>query len=145
MSNEETACYFVWETDPVYTRRESELISARRGVCHEEGVQMAITTSQTIQRCKDILESHYGPRFKGLVLYGSVAREQASVGSDIDLLVLLSEPYDHFDELYRIIDLLYPVQLESDQLVSAKPAAEAEFEAGRWQLYRNAKREGRFL
>ncbi len=106
---------------------------------------MTITTNKTVQKCKDILANHYGPRFKGLILYGSVAREQASVGSDIDLLVLLSEPFDHLNELRRIIDLLYPVQLESEQLLSAKPAAESEFEVGRLQLYRNAKREGRFL
>lgn len=106
---------------------------------------MAITTNKIVQKCKDILKSHYGPRFKGLILYGSVAREQASVGSDIDLLVLLGEPFDHFDELRRIIDLLYPVQLESEQLVSAKPAAEGEFNVGRLQLYRNAKREGQFI
>jgi len=125
-----------------------ERSSARR-FSHKpfEGVQMAITitTSKTVQKCKDILESHYGPRFKGLILYGSVVREQASVGSDIDLLVLLSEPFDHFEELRRIIDLLYPVQLESERLVSAKPAGETEFEDGRLQLYRNAKREGEFL
>ncbi len=106
---------------------------------------MATRTNKTVQKCKDILASHYGPQFKGLVLYGSVVREQASVGSDIDLLVLLSKPFDHFDELRRIIDLLYPVQLESEQLLSAKPAAESEFEVGSLQLYRNAKREGKFL
>ena len=106
---------------------------------------MSIPTSKTVQKCKEILESYYGAQFKGLILYGSVAREQASVESDIDLLVLLSEPFDHFDELRRIIELLYPVQLESEQLVSAKPAAEIEFEVGRLQLYRNVKREGKFL
>ena len=26
ITNFSTACYFVWETDPVYTKRESELI-----------------------------------------------------------------------------------------------------------------------
>ena len=106
---------------------------------------MTNTTNKIVQKCKDILKSHYGPRFKGLILYGSTAREQASAESDIDLLVLLSEPFDHFDELGRIIDLLYPVQLESEQLVSAKPASESEFQIGRLQLYRNVKREGKFL
>ena len=106
---------------------------------------MGITTSKTVQKRKEILADHYGAQFKGLILYGSVVREQASVASDIDLLVLLSEPFDHFDELRRIIDLLYLVQLESEQLVSAKPAAEIEFEVERLQPYRNAKREGKFL
>jgi hypothetical protein len=38
--------------------------------------------------------------------------------------------------------LLYPVQLDTDQLISAKPAPLDEFEGGSIQLYRNAKREG---
>ena len=103
------------------------------------------TADEIAQRCKSALESHYGSRFKGLILYGSVARDQASSISDIDLLVLLSKPFDHFHELRRIIDLLYPIQLESEQLISAKPAAVDEFEYGDIQLYRNAKREGFFL
>ena len=106
---------------------------------------MTITTSEIVQKCKDILESHYGAQFKGLVLYGSVARERADVESDIDLLVLLSEPFDHFDELRHIVDLLYQVQLESEQLLSAKPAAESEYKAGELLLYRNAKKEGIML
>jgi predicted nucleotidyltransferase len=48
---------------------------------------MAIT--DTMQKCRTILEGHYGSQFKGLVLYGSIARNQASPESDIDLLVLL--------------------------------------------------------
>jgi len=41
--------------------------------------------------------------------------------------------------------LLYPVQLDTDQLISAKPAPLDEFENGSIQLYRNAKREGILL
>lgn len=55
---------------------------------------------------------------------------------------LLSQPFDYFLELHQIIELLYPIQLESDQLISAKPAPHADFEHGVIQLYRNAKREG---
>ena len=62
--------------------------------------------------------------------------------SDIDLLILLNKPFDYVDELRQIIDLLYPVQLESDLLISAKPTPVDEFEEGRFQLYRNAQREG---
>lgn len=103
------------------------------------------TIAQTVQKCRTALENHYGSRFKGLVLYGSVVRGQAGLGSDIDLLVLLDKPFDYFQEVRQIIDLLYPTQLDTDQLISAKPAAVAEFEAGSIQLYRNAKREGVLL
>jgi len=102
--------------------------------------QMAIT--DVARKCRTILERYYGSQFKGLVLYGSVARNQARPGSDIDLLVLLDEPLDYFRELRQIVDLLYSVQLDTDQLISALPAPIDEFEAGSIQLYRNAKREG---
>jgi len=71
-----------------------------------------------------------------------MARDQAGITSDIDLLVLLSKPFDFFQELHQVIDLLYPIQLDTNQLISAKPASLDEFEDGSIQLYRNAKREG---
>ena len=100
------------------------------------------TTTHIAERCRNILESHYGPQFRGLILYGSAARSQATAGSDIDLLVLLGEPFDYFDELRRIVDMLYPLELQSEQLLSAKPAAIDAFLQGELRLYRNAKREG---
>jgi len=97
---------------------------------------------EIIAACKGILQREYGARFKGMVLYGSVARGTPVPGSDIDLLVLLVSPFDYFQELRRIIELLYPLQLDTDRLISAKPVAQVEFEQGRLQLYRTAKREG---
>ena len=74
-----------------------------------------------------------------------MARGQATLASDIDLLVLLNQPFDYFDELRRIVDALYPIQLESEQLISAKPARLEDYERGRIQLYRNARREGKLV
>lgn len=100
------------------------------------------TISQVVKKCKSALENHYGSQLKGLILYGSVARNQADSMSDIDLLVLLNKPFDYFSELRQVIEVLYPIQLESEQLISAKPVSPDEFEYGSIQLYRNAKREG---
>ena len=101
-----------------------------------------VAISEVVRKCKAALENHYGSQFKGLILYGSVARNEADSMSDIDLLVLLSKPFDYFSELRQVIDVLYPIQLESEQLISAKPVPPDEFERGSIQLYRNAKREG---
>lgn len=101
-----------------------------------------VGTPKIVSQCKSALASEYGPRFKGLILYGSMARQQATIESDIDLLVLLNQPFDYFTEVRRIVDLLYPIQLESDQLISAKPVYVNDYENGRFAFYRNAKREG---
>jgi uncharacterized protein len=95
-----------------------------------------------IKKCKQTLAEYYGDRLKGVILYGSMARKQATPTSDIDLLVLLAPPLDYFAELWQIVDVLYPLQLESEHLISAKPVSVKDFEAGSVSLYRNAKREG---
>ncbi|MBN1901119.1 nucleotidyltransferase domain-containing protein [Candidatus Sumerlaeota bacterium] len=100
------------------------------------------TTDEVVKKCKVALESHYGSRFNGMILYGSIARKQSDPMSDIDLLVLLGKPFDYFSELRQVIEALYPIQLESEQLISAKPVPTDEFERGSIQLYRNAKLEG---
>jgi predicted nucleotidyltransferase len=97
---------------------------------------------EILKKCKRALQINYKSQLKGLILYGSVARNQATSDSDIDLLVLISPPFDYFQELSRIIEVIYPIQLESDRLISAKPAAWEDFENGVIQLYRQAKREG---
>jgi len=102
---------------------------------------MAVT-NQTVQQCKEVLAKYYGKRLRGVILYGSMARGQATSISDIDLLVLLEPPLDYFAELRRIVDMLYPIQLKSEQLISAKPVSVSDFESGIVSLYRNARREG---
>jgi uncharacterized protein len=99
-------------------------------------------TSSIVQKCKEALSRYYGSRLQGVILYGSMARAEAVPASDIDLLVLLSPPFDYFAELRQIVDLLYPIQLESERLISAKPALAADYEVGSISLYRNARREG---
>jgi len=101
-----------------------------------------VKINPAVKKCKEVLKDHYGRKFQGLILYGSTARQQSSRGSDIDLLVLLKKPFSHFKEMRRITDLLYPCQLDSQRLISAKPAAADEFQKGTIQLYRNAKQDG---
>ena len=100
------------------------------------------TTKQIVQQCKETLTRQYGKRLKGVILYGSMAHGQAAPESDIDLLVLLEAPLDYFTELRQLVDVLYPIQLESKQLISAKPVLVSDFEIGTISLYRNARREG---
>lgn len=100
-----------------------------------------MNVEEIITKSKAALKPYYGHRLEGLVWYGSLARGGGEPESDIDLLVLLKEPVDYMRELRSIVDLLYDIQLESDRLISAKPAPTSDFEQGTIQLYRNALRE----
>lgn len=88
------------------------------------------------------LQAHYGSRLAGVVVYGSVARRAEEPESDLDLLVLLDGELDYFRELRTLVEILYPLQLDSERLISALPAALDEYEGGTLQLHRNAAREG---
>ena len=101
--------------------------------------------NEILKECGTSLENYYGSQFQGLVLYGSVSRNQSGPMSDIDLLLLLNNEFDYFEELRRIIEIIYPIQLESEHLISVKPALKSNFEDGSIQLYRNAKKEGILL
>lgn len=99
-------------------------------------------TKKIVNKCKEVLAKQYGKRLKGVILYGSMVRGEATTDSDIDLLILLEPPLDYFAELRTLVDVLYPIQLESEQLISAKPVSFTDFEIGSLSLYRNARREG---
>jgi predicted nucleotidyltransferase len=95
-----------------------------------------------VNQCYSVLKGHYQEHLRDLVLYGSSARNQMTNDSDIDLLVILESPIDYLSELRVIVQLLYPIQLDSPNWISAKPASAEEFESGGIQLYRNILREG---
>lgn len=96
----------------------------------------------TLTTCKQVLTKHYGDQLVSVILYGSAARHDFKFTSDIDLLVLLKSPFSYFQELRSIVDLLYPLQLEADHWISAKPAAQEDFEQRKTQLYRNIHAAG---
>ncbi|HET7711157.1 MAG TPA: nucleotidyltransferase domain-containing protein [Thermoanaerobaculia bacterium] len=88
------------------------------------------------------LEAAFGSRLRGIVLFGSRARGDASADSDIDLLVLLDDPLSVGRDIDTIVEALYPLQLEIDAAIHALPARAETYERGTFALYRNAQAEG---
>ncbi|MBE3097065.1 MAG: nucleotidyltransferase domain-containing protein [Planctomycetes bacterium] len=98
--------------------------------------------AELLRRVKSILQDAFGPRLRGVILYGSEARGTAEPDSDIDLLVLLEGPVDYWAEVEKCIHVLYPLVLEFERPIDATPADAHDYEADRWPLYREVKREG---
>jgi predicted nucleotidyltransferase len=76
------------------------------------------------------------------VLYGSEARGQAGPDSDVDVLVLLSDPVDYGRDLEMNIRAVFPLSLQIGRRISAKPVSAREYETTDCPLYRNAHKEG---
>ena len=77
---------------------------------------------EMLHQARERLAGAFPGRFRGLVLYGSEARQEAAVDSDVDLMVLLEGPVVLGEDLERIIRALYPLQLQTDRLIDAWPA-----------------------
>lgn len=87
--------------------------------------------AQTLAQLDRGLRDLYGDRFRGLLLYGSYARGEATEGSDVDLLVLLDGPVQAVRELLRMEPVTWPHALQSGFALSTLPVS--------FQAYRQAK------
>lgn len=88
------------------------------------------------------MESLYGQRLVGMLLYGSRARGDADTGSDIDVLVVLKAPVEPCEEIARTIDDVSELSLEHDRSIACVFVSDEEFERERSPLLLNVRREG---
>jgi len=82
-----------------------------------------------------------------VILFGSYARGDNSVDSDIDLLVLLDSEKVTYDDRVRITHSLFPLELESGIHISPLLRSRRQWEDKQviTPFYRNVIREGILL
>jgi len=98
--------------------------------------------SELLRRVKSILQEAFGPRLRGVILYGSEARGTAEPDSDIDFLVLLEGPVDSWEDSGKSIHALYPLVLEIDRPIHTIEVDADTYETDDLPLYREVRREG---
>jgi len=101
-----------------------------------------MTREELLKEIKVRLTAAHGKRLRGVVLYGSEARGTAGADSDIDILVLLEAPVDYVRDLETNIKTLYPLSLQIERPISAKPIEASEYESVECPLYQRAHQEG---
>ena len=88
------------------------------------------------------LEQLYGPQLDGIILYGSQARGDAKSDSDIDVLILLKNPFNYFQESQRISVLIADICLKHTVVISCMFATVQKYQEYESGLFRNIRREG---
>ncbi|MEE9151908.1 MAG: nucleotidyltransferase domain-containing protein [Thermoplasmata archaeon] len=84
----------------------------------------------------------YSEKLVEIRLYGSRARGEQSKDSDVDLLIILKDFHDFWEEFKKISEYASTISLEFDVVISAIPIGESEWKARNTPLILNARREG---
>ena len=71
-----------------------------------------------MKELKEGLVHIYGDRLKGVYLYGSYARGDYRQGSDVDVMILLKDYKNYWNEQEKISRLASDISLEHDVTVS---------------------------
>ena len=100
------------------------------------------TLREILSQLRAGLEALYGPRLLHLILYGSQARGEATVESDIDVLVVLQGPVDPGAEIARAGLLTASLSLQYNVVISCAFVAEERFRSERSPFFLNVHREG---
>ena len=99
-----------------------------------------------VHEFKAALQSLYGDRLHGVVLYGSYARGDYNEESDIDLMVLLNdEQVNTYTEIFQMSDLSMDFILRYGIAVSVLPAPIDRYRNSFGPVYQDARCEGIWL
>jgi predicted nucleotidyltransferase len=99
------------------------------------------TVRSALAEVKAGLHTLYGDRLRGLYLYGSYARGDFRPDSDVDVLAVLEGPLKPGLEISRMNEIVAPICLRHDLVISILPATPESFASGAELLFRFVRRE----
>lgn len=91
---------------------------------------------------KEGLSQIYGDSLKGVYLYGSYARGDYRQGSDVDVMILLKDFDNYWDEHQRSSQLASDISLEYDVTVSRLLIKEIQWQESVMPVVRNIHKDG---
>ncbi|MCB1189940.1 MAG: nucleotidyltransferase domain-containing protein [Leptospiraceae bacterium] len=100
---------------------------------------------QPVEEIKLSLKRIYKAKLKNLILFGSYARGNFEEGSDIDILLLIENVKNIFDERKKLSYNICDICLKYDVLLSVIPYDFNEYNKLRTPFILNVKREGIIL
>ena len=87
-------------------------------------------TVRLMQEMKEALSLIYGDNLRGLYLYGSRARQEGVPESDVDVLIVLKNFEDYWEEIQRTSHIISGLSLKYDVAISPVRLREADWLEG---------------
>ncbi len=84
----------------------------------------------------------YGDQLKAVYLYGSYPRGDYRQGSDVDVMILLRDYKNYWEELHRSSDYISDISLKYDVTVSCLIMKEIQWKESAMPVLRNIRKEG---
>lgn len=103
---------------------------------------MESNVEEIIGELRQRLEELYGERLCSLILFGSHAREEAAVDSDIDILVVLKGPVDPGEKIARTGPVVSELCLAHGVVIACVFMDHESYLNRQGPLLRNVRREG---
>jgi len=95
-----------------------------------------------LKEFREKAEELYGKRLKSIILYGSYARKQPTVDSDIDLAIVLEGDVAAGKEIDRLIDMITDINLSYGVLISVYPVSEKDYNSINSPSLLNIRKDG---
>lgn len=106
---------------------------------------LAPTVRAALDDAAAVLRDRYGERLRHLVLYGSHARGEAHDESDVDVLVVLRDPFDTVRETRQLADIAWELLGRYGLTVHLLPFQEDRYLDQGHPLMMNVREEGILL
>jgi predicted nucleotidyltransferase len=98
--------------------------------------------SPVLNELKTRLQALYSHRLKKLILYGSYTRNEATEGSDLDVLMVLDNFNDIWTEIRYSGKIVSELSLKHNLVISLIPLRERDFQYRNTPLLLNIRKEG---
>jgi len=96
---------------------------------------------EALEEMKQLLVRIYGERLRGVYLYGSYARGEATEDSDVDVLIVLDGPVSFGPEVRRYHSEVSGICLRHNLLISTHPISLDEYEKSQSPFLMNVHKE----
>ncbi|MEA5447523.1 nucleotidyltransferase domain-containing protein [Leptolyngbya sp. CCNP1308] len=105
-------------------------------------VTLNASTQSLLAQLHAHLKTLYGQRLYQVMLFGSHARGEARLDSDVDVLVVLTGAVNPGQEISNISEFLANLSLEYDKVIGCLFMDETRYTTRQGPLLRNIRREG---